>query len=226
MASTPNEVGKSEWIDERIAQQVARLIDPSLPWGSRLYAIVDEISNQEGVVSTFSAAKPDVPGETYAKKYLAALNAAKAELLAEATVSGLAIDYENEMVYWSVHAAIIRERAGKIPAPIDLAALYRELKDKYFDQSAPELSQSFSCTFAKLPFDAAGICYLEQDATRLGIRPGIRINEKFKEFPVEAKVALLHEMIHATGVRKHGHELKLALIELFGKNAYLDPLIL
>jgi hypothetical protein len=160
-----------------------------------------------------------------ARKYLAALKAAKAELLAEATESGSAIDYENEVIYWSVHAAIVRERAGKAPAPIDLAALYREFKDKYFNGSVPELSQSFTCTFSKLPFDAAGICYLEKDASRLGIRPGVRISEKFKEFPAEAKVALLHEMVHA-GVRKHGHELKLALIELFGKNAYLEPLIL
>jgi hypothetical protein len=223
MAATPNDTAIQKWAD----QQIARLTDPRMPRGSRLHAVVDEISNQEGVVNTFSAVvPPDVPGETCAKKYLAALKTAKAELLAEATESESGIDYENEMVYWSVHAAVVRERAGEIPAPIDLAALYREFKDKYFNGSVPELSQNFICTFSKLPFDVAGICHLEKDASKLGIRPGIRINEKFKEFPAEAKVALLHEMVHATGVRKHESELKLVLIELFGKNAYLDPLIL
>ena len=63
MASIPNEMSKSGWIDERIAQQVAQLIDPGLPWGARLCAIVDEISNQERVVSSFVAAvRPDVLG--------------------------------------------------------------------------------------------------------------------------------------------------------------------
>jgi hypothetical protein len=94
MASKPNELGGEEWIDERIAQQVARLIDPSLPLGSRLYAIVDEISNQEGVVSSFRAAvRPDVPGETYAEKHLAALRRAKSELQSEAAESGSVTDY-------------------------------------------------------------------------------------------------------------------------------------
>lgn len=144
MASTPNEMGKSEWIDERIARQVARLIDPGLPWGARLYAIVDEISSQEGVVSSFGAAvRPDVPGETYAKKYLAALRRAKSELQAQAAESGSDTDYDDEMVYWSVHTAIVRERAGKTPAPIDLASLYREFRDSYFNGAVPDLSQSF-----------------------------------------------------------------------------------
>lgn len=165
MAPTPNETGSSSWGD----QQITRLTDPGLPWGSRLYAIVNEISNQEDVVVTFSArAQPDVPGENYARKYLAALKTAKAKLLAEATESGSVIDYESEMVYWWVHAGIVRERAGKIPAPVDLPALYREFKDKYFNDSVPELSQSFTCTFSKLPFDASGICCLEKDASKLG----------------------------------------------------------
>jgi hypothetical protein len=190
-----------------------------------LYALVNEITNQEEVVTSFSAAvRPDVPGETYAKKYLAALKKAKSELQAQAPENGSA--YEDEMAYWSVHAAIVRERAGKTAAPVDLASLYREFKDKHFNGSVPELSQSFLCTFSKLPFDAAGICYLEKDASRLGIRPGIRINEKFKEFPAEAKVALLHEMIHAAGVRKHEHDFVVKIIELFGKGAYINPLIL
>ncbi len=170
MASTPDQMSNSGWIDERIAQQVALLIDSDVPWGSRLYAIVEEISNQEGVVNTFATAvRPDVQGETYAKKYLDALKKAKSELQAEAAQSGT--NYEDELVYWSVHAAVVRERAGKTPTPVDLASLYQEFRDKYFNDSVPELSQSFSCTFGKLPFDASGICYLEKDASRLGIGP-------------------------------------------------------
>jgi hypothetical protein len=220
-------MNNSGWIDERIAQQVAQLIDPGAPWGSRLYAIVEEISNQEAVVNTFATAvRPDVPGETYARKYLEALKKAKSELQAEAARSGSATSDEDEIVYWSIHAAIVRERAGMTATPIDLTSQYQEFKDKYFNDSVPELSQSFSCTFGKLPFDASGICYLEKDASRLGIGPGIRINEKLQEFPAEAKVALLHEMIHATGVRKHEHDFEVAIAELFGKKAYVDPLIL
>jgi hypothetical protein len=192
-----------------------------------LYAIVEEISNQEGVVNTFATAvRPDPPGETYARKYLEALKKAKSELQAEVAQSGSVTGYEDEMVYWSVHAAIARERAGKTPTPVDLTSLYQEFKGKYFNHSVPELSERFSCTFGELPFDASGICYLENDASRLGIGPGIRINEKLQEFPAEAKVALLHEMIHAAGVRKHEHDFVAAIIELFGKKAYVDPLIL
>ncbi|MGB8579184.1 MAG: hypothetical protein WCD47_00045 [Candidatus Sulfotelmatobacter sp.] len=188
---------------------------------------MEGISNQEGVVNTFATSvKPDVPGETYARKYLEALKKAKSDLQTEAARSGSATDYEGEIVYWSVHAAIVRDGAGKTPTPIDLTSLYQEFKAKYFNDSVPELSQSFSCTFGKLPFDSSGICYLEEDASRLGIGPGIRINEKLQEFPAEAKVALLHEMIHATGVRKHKHDFVVAIIELFEKKAYIDPLIL
>jgi hypothetical protein len=227
MASIPNEMGKPDSIDERIAQQVARFIDPGLPWGARLYAMVDEVSNQEGVVKTFSeAVRPDVPGETYSRKYLAALRKAKSELQAQAAEAGSDTDYEAEIVYWSVHTAIVRERAGKTPPPIDLNSLYGEFKDRYFGGSVPELSPSFTCAFSRLPFDVAGICFFGKDASRLGIRPGIHINEKFREFPNEAKAALLHEMIHATGVRKHEHDFRAAIIELFGKGAYVDPLIL
>jgi hypothetical protein len=142
-------------------------------------------------------------GETYARKYLDALKKTKSELQAEAAQCRSTANYEDEIVYWSVHAAIVRERAGKPPTPIDLISLYQEFKNKYFNDSVPELSQSFSCSFGKLPFDTFGICYLENDASKLGIGPGIRINEKLQEFPAEAKVALLHEMIHAAGVRKH-----------------------
>ena len=221
-------MSNSDWIDGRIAQQVARLIESGEPWGSRLCAIVEGISNQEGVVNTFATSvKPDVPGETYARKYLEALKKAKSDLQTEAARSGSATDYEGEIVYWSVHAAIVRDGAGKTPMPIDLTS--RCNKSSKLSTSMTEYQSCrrvFHALLGKLPFDSSGICYLEEDASRLGIGPGIRINEKLQEFPAEAKVALLHEMIHATGVRKHKHDFVVAIIELFEKKAYIDRLIL
>ena len=136
---------------------------------------------------------------------------------------------ENEEIYWHVHDGIVIEYKGRAPGPMDDSALadcYRDFRNRFFDNTVPDLSDDFICEFIKLPFDTAGITYLEEDAAKLGVRKGIRINEKLKEFPAEAKVALLHEMVHATGVRGHGDELKVALKQLFNKRAYLEPLIL
>src|SRR6266403_5990198 len=108
---------------------------------------------------------------------------------------------EDDKIYYHVSDAIEIERRGQRVPPIDLAALYREFKEKYFGDSVPNLSDDFICVFLKLPYDAAGICFLEEDAVKLGIRKGIRINENLSAFPAEAKVALLHEMIHASGVK-------------------------
>ena len=120
---------------------------------------------------------------------------------------------EDEIIFYNVSDAIEIQWKGRPPAPIDLPALYAEFKEKYFGDSIPTLSDDFVCTFLKLPFDAAGICYLADKAENLGVRKGIRINEKFREFPSEAKVALLHEMIHASGTTGHDAAFKL---EIFG----------
>lgn len=136
---------------------------------------------------------------------------------------------EDEEIYWHIHDGIVIEYKGKAPTPMDALALaecYRNFKSRFFNSTVPDLSEDFICEFLKLPFDVAGITYLEQDAAKLGVKKGIRINEKLKEFPAEAKVALLHEMVHATGVRGHEDELKAALKELFNKGAYLEPLII
>jgi hypothetical protein len=211
----------SDWIE----QQVKRLNNPGEPCGKRLYNLTEEIANQTDVVDSFQKnAKRDVAGENFAKHYLAELEKVRNLLLEKAPE--LKTDRENTLVYWNVHTCIDRERAAYVPVPLDLAALYREFRGKYFGNKVPELSDQFVCCFAKLPFDAAGICYLEKDAARIGVRPGIRINEKFVEFPAEAKVALLHEMAHATGVRKHDGDFQRAIIELFRQGAYIDPLIL
>jgi len=133
---------------------------------------------------------------------------------------------EDDKIYYHISDAIEIERRGRRVAPIDLAALYSEFKEKYFGDSVPNLSDDFICVFLKMPYDAAGICFLEEDAAKLGVRKGIRINQKFCEFPPEAKVALLHEMIHASGVKKHDDEFKVEVVKLFRKRAYIDPLII
>ena len=219
--SSPDPAGPSEWIK----RQTERFRDTQVPLGRRLYEVVDEIWNQEGTVKSFSTAgRPDPQGEACARSYLQALEQVKKDLLEEAAALG--ISNEEEMVFWSIHAAISRERGNGTPIPLDLSALYHDLKEKYFGDAVPDVSDNFVCTFAKLPFDAEGLCYLEEDAARLGIKEGIRINEKLREFPAVAKVALLHEMIHAKGIRKHDHVFKTALLEIFGKGAYIEPLIL
>ena len=191
--------------------------------GSRLRAVVEELANYKDSLASYGTTVPsDPPGEAHTKRYLLALGKVKDELIAE----GTGLNYEDEIVYWPVHAAVDKEGPGKSSTPVDLVALYREFEGKYFNDAVPDLSNSFVCCFVRLPFDASGICYLEKDASRLGITQGIRINEKFREVPAEAKVALLHEMVHASSVRKHELEFKNAIVRLFGKGAYVDPLIL
>ena len=132
---------------------------------------------------------------------------------------------EDDKIYYHVSDAIEIERKGRRVPPIDLAALYSEYKNRHFGESIPDLSAEFVCTFVRLPYDAAGISLLEQDATKLGVRKGIRINEKLSDFPNETSVALLHEMIHVAGVRGHNAKFKLEVVKLFKKRAYIDPLI-
>jgi hypothetical protein len=109
---------------------------------------------------------------------------------------------------------------------MDLPYYYKSFKDRFFGSSIPDLSDQFVCVFQKLPFDTAGITLLSEDAAKLKVRQGIRINEKLWVFPSEAKVALLHEMIHAKGLRKHSDDYQIEIDRLWREHAYLDPLIL
>ncbi len=121
---------------------------------------------------------------------------------------------EEEIIYNHVRRIEI-DRKGRPPAPMDLSAIYAESEsEKYFRDAVPCLSDDFICVFQKLPFDASGICFLADKASKLGIRKGIRINEKFKEFPPEAKVALLHEMVHALGATGHDSDFILQIVKL------------
>ena len=136
------------------------------------------------------------------------------------------IGSEEFNIYWAVSDMITIERKGGTPVPFDLPARYVEFKEKYFKGCVPDLSDDFICAFQKLPFDVVGITFLEEDAQKAGVRKGIRINEKLKEFPNEAQVALLHEMIHASGIKGHNVDFKTAVRLLWDKNAYLYPLII
>jgi hypothetical protein len=216
-----NEWTPMKWIE----QNISRFKDQDIAWASRRRALLNEISSQEQVVENFASSSPvDIPGQKIAVQYLAALRSVEAEITGDAKAKGWKISEEEE-IYWHFYHAVVAERAGRTPAPVDLASLYQEFRSKYFDNLVPELSIDFVCTFSRLPFDLAGACCLEKEAAQLGVKKGIRINEKLREFPAEVKVALLHEMVHAKGIRGHGTDLKTELTELFSKGAYLDPLI-
>jgi hypothetical protein len=212
----------SSFIEERIAS----FKDPNLEYGYRRRALLNEIPRQEGVIATYaSMVNPNLHDKKHAEAYLAALNEALLEVQAEASKCGPKFS-EDEEIYWDTYCAIMEERNWKPQGDLNLTSLYLDFEEKYFGNLVPELSEEFIVKFSKLPFDISGISYLAEDATKIGVKRGIRINEKLQEFPAEAKVALLHEMIHASGIRRHLDEFKSALIDLFGKGAYVDPLIL
>ena len=209
-----------------IETKIAWFKDSNLEFGYRRASLREEINRQEGIVASYTqVVNPNRRDREHAEAYLVALNEAERELNNEATQRGLKLT-EDEEIYWDMYRAIMEERAGHAPEPIDLPSLYLGFKNKYFGNSVPDLLEGFVVKFARLPFDISGACFLTSDAAKLGVTPGIRINEKLEEFPAEAKAALLHEMIHATGIRKHNDEFKDALIELFGKGAYINPLTL
>jgi hypothetical protein len=136
---------------------------------------------------------------------------------------------ENEEIFWAVHDQIQIERQGRKQSQIDLKELYRELKEEFFKDSVPDLSRDFLCTFSKLPFDVSGIGCLEWEKyprTAALNKKGVRINRKLRNFPNETKVALLHEMVHLTGISGHGGDFKSKVKELWDKGAYLEPLII
>jgi len=209
-----------------IEGQIAWFKDRDREYGHRRRKIVVEISRQEAIVASYShITNPNIQDREHSEKYLSALKQTELELDQEASQCGLALS-EGEKIYWDMYCAVVEERGGRLPETMDLARAYLGFKRKYFGDSVPELSGSFVVEFVKLPFDIAGASHLPEDSAKFGLRRGVRINEKLREFPAEAKVALLHEMIHATGIRKHGDEFKRAVSDLFAKGAYTDSLIL
>jgi hypothetical protein len=218
---------KESYMSDFVESKIAWFMNPDREYGYRRSALREEIRRQKGVIGSYAGiVKPNPHDQQQAEAYLTSLEQALNELEKEAAQNGVVGLSEDEEIYWDMYRAIMEERNGKTPEPIDLRFIYLEFKTKYFGDSVPELSEDFIVKFIKLPFDIAGASYLPEDAVKLGVKRGIRINEKLREFPAEVKVALLHEMIHAAGVRKHGDEFKKALIALFSKDAYIEPLIL
>jgi hypothetical protein len=209
-----------------IEEQIAWFKDRGREYGHRRRKIVEEISRQEAIVASYShITNPNTQDREHAESYLTALKQTELELDQEAAQRGLELS-EAGKIYWDMYCAVLEDGGGREPETMDLAWAYEEFKKRYFGDSVPELSESFVVEFVKLPFDVAGSSHLPEDAAKFGLRRGIRINEKLREFPAEAKAALLHEMIHATGIRKHGDEFKRAVGALFARGAYTDPLIL
>jgi hypothetical protein len=213
-------------VSEFIQRKIAWFKDPDREYGYRARAIIEEINRQEGVVASYShIVRPNLQDQKHAEEYLAELKQAKLELEDEAVQRGMTLT-EDDKIYWDMYCAVIEEHHGREPKDFNLAEQYLEFKNRYFENTVPELSEDFVVRFAKLPFDVAGASHLQGDAAKFGVRKGIRINEKLREFPAEAKVALLHEMIHAAGTRGHSDEFKHAVADLFARGAYINPLIL
>lgn len=134
-----------------IGANVARFKDPTSPLPSRRRALHNEIINYEVALKNYGTVVPaDAPGEAHMKKYIAELRLAEEELMEEISKRG-GID-EKEEIYWDIHDAIICERRGRTPAPLDLESLYREFKGKYFGDSVPDLSEKLYLHFHPTSF--------------------------------------------------------------------------
>lgn len=106
-----------------------------------------------------------------------------------------------------------------------LPLLYQELNAKWFQGSLPTLTNNFVCEFCEMPQDTAGM-YLDgkaaeaQSTPETKIRPGIRINSALKGLTDHVKIALLHEMIHVSGVTGHLELFNLEVSRLMLAGAY------
>ena len=74
---------------------------------------------------------------------------------------------------------------------------YTQYNLDYFKNLSPQLSDSFVCVFQKMPVDNAGMYISATRAEQMSkngtaIRPGIRINSKFREFTSHFRIVLLH----------------------------------
>ena len=104
--------------------------------------------------------------------------------------------------------------------PLNLHEKYQELKTRFFDVRVPELSDDFLVVFQHLPYDTSGMTIMQDDERFQGIKGGIRINQRLEMFPSETQVALLHEMIHASGIPKHNDDFRREVLRLLAQGAY------
>lgn len=86
--------------------------------------------------------------------------------------------------------------------------MYEELNMKWFDGTLPELTDDFVCEFCDMPRDSAGT-FIDVETAEMRstldikIRPGIRINSALRVLRDHVKIALLHEMVHVSGIKGH-----------------------
>lgn len=88
-----------------------------------------------------------------------------------------------------------------------LPKMYEPFNAKWFNNSLPPISHAFVCEFCDMPREFAGICIDEAWAVKISkgrvtVRLGIRINSKLKCLSDHVRIALLHEMVHASGIQK------------------------
>jgi hypothetical protein len=125
---------------------------------------------------------------------------------------------------------LIWEWIGMLPTRIFdwnevLPKMYDSLNAKWFKSSLPPISDSFVCEFCEMPRETVGICIDAARASKvskdgISVRPGIRINPALQCSTEHVIIALLHEMIHASGIEKHEEAFKSVVAQLFAAGAY------
>jgi hypothetical protein len=129
---------------------------------------------------------------------------------------------------------LISDWVGTLPVVVFdwdnlLPRMYDSLNAKWFNGSLPPISSAFVCEFCDMPRETAGICIDPARAAKVSkdgvaVRPGIRINSKLQCMSDHVKIALLHEMVHASGIEKHEEPFQNAIAGLLAAGAYTDLL--
>lgn len=129
---------------------------------------------------------------------------------------------------------LIFDWIGNLPVAVPnwderLPKMYQECNAKWFDDSLPALGEDFVCEFCEMPRNTAGI-FIDtkkaeaQSTAETRIRSGIRINAALQVLPDHVKIALLHEMIHASGIDGHREQFNLEISRLLCAGAYKELL--
>jgi hypothetical protein len=128
---------------------------------------------------------------------------------------------EQQLIYNSIDdlPTLVPDWGKKLPE------FYNCLNKDWFQSNLPALSDVFVCEFCDMPNETAGIFIDTNRAAKLSkpevaVRPGIRINSKLQCLGDHVKIALLHEMIHASGIQGHLDNFDKAISNLFQARAY------
>jgi len=137
---------------------------------------------------------------------------------AEKELRSMVFGSEEYMVFSALKDSI--DLTAPYYGPLDLESQYKEFQCRFFDGKVPDLSDDFSIMFAPLPYDTAGITIMPDDQRFAGRKRGLRINQSLMLFRSETKIALLHEMIHASGIRGHDDAFRMEILRLIAEGAY------